>query len=200
MRVDINLASHPYEDARQFFLRWGGGLIALGILTLVLVYSTVAGWVTARKDRDLIRQRQDQIAARDQEKGQAEALLSLPQNRSTRDRSQFLNDAFRRKAFSWTRVFEDLEQVMPPRLHVVSIQPSMAADNQLEIKLMVAGDSRERAEELVRKMEGSQHFQQTHINQESAQGGQTPGDAVLFDISALYVPETGSAKKQQGAQ
>ena len=193
MRVEINLASHPYEDVRQFWLRWGGGLVALGIVTLMLLYFTISGFLSARNDRALIRKTEEQIASRDQEKAQAEALLGLPQNRSTRDRSQFLNEAFQRKAFCWTLVFEDLEKVMPPRLHVVSIQPDMSPDNLLEIKLVVAGESRERAEELVRKMEGSQHFQQTHINLERTQANsQTPGDAVQFDISALYVPEVGT--------
>ncbi len=27
MRLDINLASQPYEDARQFWLRWGTALV-----------------------------------------------------------------------------------------------------------------------------------------------------------------------------
>src|SRR5437667_5121300 len=166
MRVDINLATQPYQDARRFWLRWGGALVALGLLTLILLYSVLTGWVSARKDRDLIRQREAQIAARDQERAQAEALLSRPENRSTRDRSQFLNDLFQRKAFSWTKVFEDLERVMPPRLHVVSIKPEMGEDNQLEIKLAVAGESRDRALELVRRMEASKRFQQTHIETE----------------------------------
>jgi type IV pilus assembly protein PilN len=189
MRVDINLATQPYQDARRFWLRWGGALVALGLLTLILVYSALTGWVSARKDRDLIRQREAQIAARDQEKTQAEALLNRPENRSTRDRSQFLNELFQRKAFSWTKVFEDLERVMPPRLHVVSIRPEMGADAGLNIKLVVAGESRERALELVRKMEASQRFQQTRIDQETSEVRQTPGDNVQFDISAVYIPE-----------
>jgi hypothetical protein len=89
-------------------------------------------------------------------------------------------------------VFADLERVMPPRLHVVSIQPGKAGDNQLQIKLVVAGESRDRALELVRKMESSQHFQQTQIEQESSRTGQTPGDNVEFELSALYVPEVDS--------
>ncbi|OLB84275.1 MAG: hypothetical protein AUI17_07280 [Acidobacteriales bacterium 13_2_20CM_2_55_5] len=189
MRVDINLATQPYQDARRFWLRWGGALVALGLLTLILLYSVLTGWVSARKDRDLIRQREAQIAARDQERAQAEALLSRPENRSTRDRSQFLNDLFQRKAFSWTKVFEDLERVMPPRLHVVSIRPEMGSEAGLNIKLVVAGESRERALDLVRKMEASQRFQQTRIDQETAQIGQSAGDKVQFDISAVYVPE-----------
>jgi len=189
MRIDINLASQPYQDARRFWLRWGGALVALGLLTLILVYSALTGWVSARKDRDLIRQREAQIADRDREKTQAEALLNRPENRSTRDRSQFLNELFQRKSFSWTKVFEDLERVMPPRLHVVSIRPEMGADAGLNIKLVVAGESRERALELVRKMEASQRFQQTRIDQETSEVRQTPGDNVQFDISAVYVPE-----------
>ena len=47
--------------------------------------------------------------------------------------------------------------------------------------------------ELVRKMESSQHFQQTQIQQESNQRGQTPGDNVQFDISAVYVGEMANA-------
>jgi len=188
MRIDINLASRPYEDSSSVWVRWGGAMAILGLITMVLLYSVVAGWITARKDRILIAERQQQIAERDQEKARAEAILNLPENRTTRDRSQFLNDLFRRKAFSWTKVFEDLERVMPARLHVVSIQPAMA-DNELEIKLVVAGESRERALELVRKMESSQHFHQTQIEQESSQAGQTAGDNVQFDITAVYIPE-----------
>ncbi len=120
-------------------------------------------------------------------------MLNLPQNSSTRDRSAFLNDLFERKAFSWTKVFEDLERVMPARLHVVSIEPEMAPDNRLEIKLVVAGDSRDHALELVRKMEGSQRFQHTQIDEEKSETGQGQPDVVQFDISALYVPASETA-------
>ena len=193
MRVDINLATQPYEDARRFWLRWGGGLLALGILTLLLLLITVNGWIGARKDRQLIRQYEAQSAARDKEKADAQALLNLPQNRSTKDRSQFLNDLFQRKAFSWTRAFEDLERVMPPRLHVVSIHPELGPDNELEIKLIVAGDTREHALDLVSKMEASQHFHDTYIEEENTNVGSGPaGDTVQFQISALYVPEIAS--------
>jgi hypothetical protein len=85
---------------------------------------------------------------------------------------------------------------MPARLHLVSIQPAMAPGNQLAIKMVVAGESRERALELVRKMESSQRFQQTQIEQEQSQTGITPGDNVQFDISAVYVPELADADKR----
>jgi hypothetical protein len=75
----------------------------------------------------------------------------------------------------------------------------MSADNQLEIKLVVAGESRDRALDLVRKMESSQHFQQTQIEQETSQSGQTPGDNVQFQITALYVPDLVQTASNRGA-
>jgi len=193
MRVNINLATQPYEDANRFWLRWGGALAALGLFTLILVYLTAAGWVSARRDREMTHEREAQIAVRDQQKAGAQALMNLPQNSSTRDRSQFLNDLFQRKEFSWTKAFEDLEKLMPPRLHVVSMRPEMSADNQLEIKFVVAGESRDRAIELVRKMETSQRFQQTQIERESFSNGNVA--EVQFDLTSLYVPEPDTTQK-----
>jgi type IV pilus assembly protein PilN len=197
MRIDINLATQPYEDSQQLWVRWGSAVAIAGLFTLVLLYVVVTGWISARKDRDLIHQREQQIAERDNEKAKAEAILNLPENRTTRDRSQFLNDLFQRKAFSWTKVFEDLERVMPARLHVVSIHPEMANDNQLQIKLKVAGESHERALELVRKMEGSQRFQQTRIEVENFQSGQNTGDNVQVEITAMYVPDFENLNRQR---
>ncbi|HEY1462631.1 MAG TPA: PilN domain-containing protein [Terriglobales bacterium] len=191
MRLDINLATQPYQDARLFWKRWGVVLAGLSLVTILLLYFTISGWISARQDRAMIHQREEQIAARDQERMQAQALLNAPQNRTIRDRSAFLNDVFERKALSWTQVFEELERVMPGQLHVVSIKPDMTQDNQLELKLVVAGSSRESALDLVRKMEASQRFRQTHVESEKAgQSVGAPQDAIQFDISTLYVPET----------
>ncbi|HXY13964.1 MAG TPA: PilN domain-containing protein [Terriglobales bacterium] len=201
MRLDINLATHPYEDSRRFWLQWGGAMAALGLLTIALLYLTFIAWLGARKDRALISQYEQQIAERDKERADAQALMNLPQNANTRDRSQFLNDLFYRKAFSWTRVFENLEDVMPPRVHVVSIHPELTNNNELAIKLVIAGDSRERALELVRKMEASKHFRQTEIQQETAESANSgnQGDTVKLDISAIYVPELQTQTAQESA-
>jgi len=187
MRLDINLASQPYQDSSNFWFRWGLALGAAILATAALLTYTVTQCLQARREQADIDSIRSKIAALTEQEISAKAFLDRPENRDTRDRSQFLNDLFHRKAFSWTKVFEDLEQVMPAHLHVVSIHPELNTSNQLEIKLTVAGESRDRALELVRKMESSQRFQQTAINRENAQAG--AGQEVQFEISALYVPE-----------
>ena len=201
MRLDINLATYPYEDSRRFWFRWGGALAMLGILTAGLLYTTAKEWTFARKDHVIRDRYLQQIAGRDKEVADAKAMMDLPQNRSTRDRSQFLNGLFYRKAFSWTEVFEELERVMPPRVHVVSITPELSTSNELAIKLVVAGDSHDRALELVRKMEESQRFRQTQIVTETAESGGTgnnAADTIKFDISALYLPAAQTETKPGG--
>jgi type IV pilus assembly protein PilN len=132
-----------------------------------------------------------QLAEFDREKSQAQAMLNQPQNRTVRDQSRFLNDLFARKAFSWTLAFEQLEQVMPAHLHVISIRPGISGDNNLELKLVVGGETREQALDLVRKMESSKHFRQTRIDTEKFENpnnSNNNNDRVQFDIDALYVP------------
>jgi type IV pilus assembly protein PilN len=189
MRIDINLASQPYEDARQFWLRWGTALAAVAVLTLALLAGTVTGWFNARRDRGKIADFRTRIAQRDQTRQQAEDFLNRPENRATRDESQLINELIEHKAFSWTRVLEDLETVMPPRVHLVSIHPELDEDNQLALKMVVAGDSRERGIELERRMEDSRHFARTRISDERYQQS-TSGDNAQMDIVAIYVPET----------
>jgi type IV pilus assembly protein PilN len=128
------------------------------------------------------------IADRDQLRAHAEQFLNRPENRTTRDESQFLNQLIERKAFSWTRVLENLEKVMPPRVHLVSISPQLDEDNQLALKMIVAGDSRDRAIELARRMEDSRRFAQTYIVREAHAESQT-GDTEQVEIAAIYIPE-----------
>ena len=187
MRLDINLATRPYEDAREFWARWGIGVGALAVVTLVLLTLAVHGWVKAGRDRQTIRHLEQQIANLDRERSEAQAFLEKDSNRSTRDQSQFLNGLIQRKAFSWTRVFEDLERVMPNSLHVVSLKPELNDQNQLELEMKVAADNRAGAVELVHRMEGSKHFQGAQLVQE---GSSENGVGVAATIVAVYVPDT----------
>jgi len=199
MRIDINLASQPYEDSRQFWTYWGTGLALLSLATLLLVYLAATGFVRAGHDREQIAKLEAEIRAYDQEKSAAEAKLNQPQNRAMREQSRFLNDLFQRKAFSWTRVFEDLERVMPAHLHVLSIHPDVSTDNNAEIKLAVGGDSREQALDLVKKMEASKRFRQTRIESERfATERQGSADPVEFEIVTLYVPSAGTEETGGG--
>ena len=190
MRTRINLATQPYEDSRRFYLQWGGLLLLLAIIAGVLISLAVRSHHASSDIARRVAQERSQIAEIDRERAAAEAILNRPENRDVRDKSRFLNALIARKAFSWTQVFSDLEKIVPPRVRVVSIHPAVNTQDQLEIHLDAIGDSRDKAIELVRRMEESPSFRQAEVRMERNESGTGPGaTGVEFTIVAQYIPQ-----------
>jgi type IV pilus assembly protein PilN len=191
MRININLASNPYEAAREYTRRMGLLLVGLAILTLVLLgYILYQRSQTRDVDEKIAAARQE-ITSLDDEKATALTVLNQPQNRDIADQSQFLNNLFVRKSLSWTRVFTEMEKMMPPNIHVVSMKPEFNRDNQLVLRVVVATSSREKAVELVKRMEKSPHFRTPQVETENTLGEGNAGPAggnIQFEIASVYVP------------
>jgi type IV pilus assembly protein PilN len=197
MRFDINLASQPYEDVQRFLSRWRLILLGVALLTAVLAYAARAAYVSWRISEKQTSELRAQVEERAREKAAIEAALNRSENSQLRSRAQFLNTLIARKAFSWTEVFSDLEKLVPPALHVSSIHPDINEDNQLEVKIVVAGSNRDGGVELVRRLENSSHFMHARIDTEAANRPQErigagpasqPAEVVQFQISAIYIP------------
>jgi type IV pilus assembly protein PilN len=193
MRFNINLASQPYEAARQFRRRIGMAVLVLGVVLAVLLGYIGYQRVKSRAINRQIAEVQGQIDGLNREEAQAHAILSRPANRDVADQSEFLNELFARKALSWTRIFGQMEKIMPSNLHVVSIKPEYTKSGDLLLHMVVATDSRDRAVELVRRMEKSNHFRQPQVvaesvtNNSGSDAAAGPGN-IQFDIAAIYVP------------
>jgi hypothetical protein len=69
---------------------------------------------------------------------------------------------------------------------VVSLRPELNDQNQMQLDMKVAGDTRGAAVELVHRMEGSRHFQGTQLVQE--QSADT-GSSVIALVVSIYVPD-----------
>ena len=188
MRFQINLATQPYENVRRFLLVWGAGLVAALLFTGALVYAASGSVSDAYHTRRLIAQERAKLKQLEEQERADLAILNEPQNRDVRDKSQLLNSLILRKRFSWTLIFADLERIMPAQLHVVSITPRLDENQQIEVHMLVAGDSRDKAIELVEKMEESKTFRRAQVLSEVYRKPGGPEEAVEFEISAVYVP------------
>ncbi len=192
MRFTLNLASQPYEAARRFQQRIAGVIAALALIAVVLVGYIVYQRVHSRAINQQLSEAQREIESLNHEEAQARAILNRPENRDVADQSEFLNQLFARKALSWTRVFMEMEKIMPPDLHVVSMKPEYNKTNDLILHVVVATGSRDRAVELVRRMEKSSHFRQSEIVAENVTanvGDQSAGPGnIQFDVASIYLP------------
>lgn len=193
MRLNINLASKPYQDVRRILRQWVPVLLLLAACTAALIWKAASNWGHGRDINAKIAQIQAEIAGLDRQHDDALRLLRAPQNVPVLNTSKFLNGLIARKSFSWTRVFMQLEQIMPPKLHVVSISPELQpSTNTVQVHLTVAGTSRDAAVELVKRLEQSPSFHDARIVEESqaAPKQDNPnGDTVQFHLTAVYVPQ-----------
>ena len=198
MRFDINLASRPFQDARSTLKRWGSILGGIACVTAALLLIDYSHWRDNRVINEKTAKIQQDIDQLDAQRNANQSLLNQPANRETRDRSQFLNGIIVRKSFSWTRAFSDLEKIMPTRVHLVKIEPELTPQKELKIKMTVEGKSRDKALDLVRKLETSNEFKQARIETETAKSGNDAEGTVEFDISAIYLPPSPQPKGSAG--
>jgi type IV pilus assembly protein PilN len=210
MRLNINLASQPYEVAQAYRRRMTRIIAALGLIAALLVGYIVYQRRHSRGINQQLAATQQQIRSLEAEEAQARAILNKPANRVIADQSDFLNQIFARKSLSWTRICTEMEKIVPAGLHVVSMKPELSKTNDLVLHVIVATDSRDRAVEMVRHMETSSHLRQAQIVAESVTTNSSDqaagGGNIQFDIAAVYVPggaesdDTTAAPDEAGAK
>jgi type IV pilus assembly protein PilN len=173
MRIPINLASDPFRRDRPLLV----GSAALGIvLSLLLIYQVIY-IVSERHQAADIRIAIDQQNARLKEIAAQQAKLNgtlrRPENAEVLERSLFLNTLIERKAISWTKIFEDLEKVMPYNVRLVSVRlPEVDSHNQVLLDMVVGAKDVPPILELFKRLEGSPQFGNTSV-QSSAPPSQT---------------------------
>lgn len=185
MRVTVNLATRPYVELDRIFRQ-----LRLAIAFLVLLAIGTTFWLHqrtahAREQRLEVELIQGRTAALQAERSRNDARMRQPANAAVLQQVEFLNTLFQRKSFSWTAVLMDLEEVLPAGVQVTSIDPQIATNGEVSIRMRVSGQ-RERAVQLVRNLEGSHRFLAPRLVGE-AQQQQEKGSGVA--VPAAYLPD-----------
>jgi type IV pilus assembly protein PilN len=164
MRIPVNLAREPFRRNRQ-------ALVGSALAAIVLI-GTLAGLVSTiiserRQSRDTqvaLTQVNAQLAKVRAEQAKQDSLIRRPGNEVVLDRSVLLNTLIKRKAISWTKIFSDLQTVLPPNVRVLTIRPTVNSQDQLFLDMTVAADSAEPVIGFIAKLEGSDVFGSTAVS------------------------------------
>jgi hypothetical protein len=164
MRIPINLAHEPFRRDRPMLV---GSAIAAVLLLITLGVLISLGLNERRESADTqaaLSRVSRQLTAIRQEQAKLDTQMRLPGNEIVLDRSVLLNTLIGRKAISWTKIFSDLEKVLPPNVRVVGIRPAVNSRNQLFLDMTVAADSPEPVIGFISKLEGSDVFGSTAVS------------------------------------
>lgn len=167
MRITLNLASRPFFELRPVLLRLRVLAGALAVLALVLFLLLRQAEVKADRAEAVAHKWTVATQQQQREWQQDQALMRQPENAATLERSEFLNQLFRRKSFSWTTAMMDLERVLPQGVQVTSIDPRMTKEGRVMMRLRVNGP-RDKVVTLVSNLEKSPHFIEPFVAGETA--------------------------------
>lgn len=160
----INLASAPFgrERAQNALLL---GLCAALLASLLIATGLIFRQQTQAKSiKATIEKETAQLRLLDRQQANLQAVLKKPENAEIFAKSAFLNSIIARRAVSWTKVFEDLEKVMPYNVRLVTVRlPQVSAEetsggNRILLDMTVGAERPESILDFLKKLEKSDQF------------------------------------------
>ncbi|HTT63091.1 MAG TPA: hypothetical protein VMG35_14655 [Bryobacteraceae bacterium] len=158
MRIPINLASQPFRRDRAVLVASGAVGVLLVLLLAFLVSLNSLENSKVADTRQEIARLESQIHSVTAQQGREDAILRKPENAEVLERSIFLNALLYRKGISWTRIFADLEKVVPYNVRIMAIRPSVVGPNRVSLDMQVGSETPMAVIDLLKNLESSPSF------------------------------------------
>ena len=161
MKVPTNLATQPFRKDRPILFAAGLVGLLLVITLVVLISLALADRRRSADTRQIVRRLDKQIQHAGSEQAALDTLLRRPENAEVLDRSLFLNSLLFHKSISWTRLFADIEKVLPPNVRLINIRPQVLSESAVYLEMYVGSDSQPPVIDLLLRLESSELFGRT---------------------------------------
>ena len=158
MANDFNFSRAPFENERL------PRLVFILAATLVVGVTLVHGFFLARS---LVREQEalditvgelrDELEATDAVIISTEASLARQQTALANEQTEFLTRIYRHKGFSWTGLFNELEEITPAAVRITSIAP-FEDDGEIAVTMSLVGRTLTNVLEMVSALEASAIF------------------------------------------
>jgi len=186
MDSPLNFAKVGFRNERLPRLLFG--IAALSLVAATLWHGVVLTRYLLREREELdlkVQSMGEELTGLYADISRTRAELRAQRNELMTQRIEFLADVYRQKGFSWTELFNQLEELVPRNVRITSISPS-AAKGVIEVKLTTIGRSLEDILELVQRLEESRYFG-TVMPVNEAQ--QKEGSEVAATVTLRYLAE-----------
>ena len=183
MRIALNLATRPFTDLGPAIKRLRIAIAVLAALSLLFLLGLHLFDSQAAQARAVEHSLDGQIAGIQAQRQAAQAFMQRPENAELLRQTEFLNERFDEKAFSWTLAMEAMETVLPAGVEVTTIEPQRTKEGNIDVEIRVLGPH-DQSVNLMRNLERSRRFIAPRIESETAQSSNNPNSRQLLPISA----------------
>ena len=174
MKISVNLATQPFRRDRPVLFLTGVLTAALLGLLAILIYLSVSQRAELADARANVDRLQRRVRVTTAEQAKLDAVLRQPENAEVLERSLFLNELLTRKGISWTKILEDLEQVVPHNVRIMSIRPTVNSRNQVVLDMQVGSETLEPIITFLKALEESPRFGQVYDHNSSGPSQSDP--------------------------
>jgi type IV pilus assembly protein PilN len=164
MKIPINLASQPFRRDRAILVASVAVTLVLVLTLGGLVYLYLIDRAQSAELRREVAGLDRQISASTAEQARLNAILRKPENSTVLDLSVFINTLLYRKGISWSRLFSDLENTVPYNVKLISLVPSLNAENKVVLDITVAANDPGALVGFALAMEKSPVFRDVYIH------------------------------------
>ena len=158
MRIPVNLASEPFRRDRPLIV----GSIAAGLLLLgtfvMFTFMALRERAHTAEARQKLATLNAALSTLSAEQTKIDGVLRQPRNAEVLDRSEFVNSLLLRKSISWTKIFEDLEHVVPHNVRIIQVRPQINPNNELLLDMIVGTQAPDSFVNLLMQLEASDLF------------------------------------------
>ena len=158
MANDFNFSRAPFGNDRLARLAFAlAAALVLGV-TLVHGFFLARSLVREQEALDItVGELEDELEATDAAINRTETSLARQQTALANERTEFLTRIYRHKGFSWTGLFNELEEITPAAVRITSIAP-FENEGEIAVSMTLVGRTLTNVLEMVRALEASAIF------------------------------------------
>lgn len=164
VQSEINLASQPFRQERA----QNAALAAISVgltCSLIILMSLILHARSQAKDlRKMINVENSHLRIIKREQAQYSSVLAKPENADVFATNVFLNQLIARRGVSWTRVFSDLQTVLPDNMRLLGIRlPQLASEdasgaNRVQLDMLVGSEKPDAVIQFLKQLQESALF------------------------------------------
>ena len=183
--IHLNLAARPYRDYRPVY----AVVVAISLLTAFLMLNNIETYYRyiheTKATRAKIAQVEEQARAEKAKEDTARQRVKGLDLAKLDQQTRFINMKLAERAFSWSRLLDELESILADDVRLLSVSPTFALEGPIPLSMNFEAKSGDGMITTINRMNADPQFRDAFPSGESANDDGT----YTFTLTVNYLPE-----------
>ena len=182
--IHLNLAARPYRDYRPVY----AVVVALSLLSAFLMLNNIETYYRyiheTKATRAKIAQVEEQARAEKAKEDAARQRVKGLDLAQLDQQTRFINAKLAERAFSWSRLLDELESVLADDVRLISVTPQFTVDGPIPLSMNFEAKSGDGMITTINRMNADPQFRNAFPSNETANDDGT----YTFVLTVDYLP------------